>query len=185
MRRTLLALLLLPLAIAGCAYERLDIIVGRETYSGTILSHYKDVEKTPSGILLKPGARFAVKAVGMTQFLSQFNVAILGGEGMNVYLRTVSHDFDTARGIAFRYAVDGCSVREQGGETMDLPYNAETDPETLSFYNEANLLSISAGCKRLYEEQTPLPATEYVIFETLPGSTVEIRSAAYFETDAE
>lgn len=172
-------------ALSGCAWERIDILVGTTPYTGTILSHYDDVQPSGRGLLLKPGARFAIKATGMTQFLGQFDVAILGGEGMNVYLRTVSHRFDSTRGIAFRYAVDGCSVRDADGNTVPLGFNAETDQQTLSFYNEANLLAISAGCKRLYEEPTTLPETEYIIFETLPGSTVEIRSVAYFETDVE
>lgn len=175
----------LMLGAAGCAYERVDVIVGTDTYNGTILSNYKDVEVTRNGLLLRPGARFALKTVGTTQFLGQFDVAILGGEGMNVYLRTVAHDFDTTHGIAFRYATNGCQLRDADGESVPLAHNAETDVQTLSFYNEANLLAISVGCKRLYEEPTPLPETEYVIFETLPGSTVEIRSVAYFETDVE
>ena len=181
--RLLLPLLLL--AVAGCAYERVDIIAGGETYDGTILSHYTDVEATSRGLLLKPGARFAVKATGLTQFLAQYDVAILGGEGMNVYLRTVAHQFDSTKGMAFHYAVDGCTMREADGTIVPLNFNAEVEQQTLSFYNEANQLAVSVGCKRVYEQHTPLPETEYVIFETLPGSTVELRSVAYFETDVE
>ena len=66
-----------------------------------------------------------------------------------------------------------------------LNYNAETGAQTISFYNEADLLSISAGCRPLYREETPLPGTEYIIFETLPGSTVELRAVSYFDTDDE
>lgn len=184
--RVLPAMLCLMVALmTGCAYERVDIVTGSDTYNGTILSHYSDVEKTSNGILLKPGARFAIKTVGMTQSLGQFDVVILSGDGMNVYLRTVSHQFDTSRGIAFRYATNGCMVREADGTQVPISYNAETDQQMLSFYNESNLLSISVGCKRLYEEQPQMPQTEYVIFETLPGSSVELRSVAYFDTSVE
>lgn len=171
--------------LAGCAYERVDIFVGSEVYSGTILSHYKDVEATRSGLLLKPGARFAIKTTGMTQFLGQFDVAILAGQGMNVYLRAATNEFDTTEGIQFRYATDGSAIRQPDGVTIPLNYNAETDLQTLSFYNEASLVWIAAGCKRLYEEQTTLPGTEYLIFETLPNSTVELRAVTYFDTNME
>jgi hypothetical protein len=135
--------------------------------------------------VLKPGARFAIKAQSMTQFLGQFDVAILGGEGMNVYMRTVPFGFDTTKGIAFRYAIDGCTVRDDQGRVRPLNFNAESEQQTLSFYNEADRVAISVGCKKLYEEGSPLPGTEYLIFETLPGSTVEIRSVGYFETNLE
>lgn len=181
----LLAAVLLPLAAAGCMYERVDILVGNALYNGTILSHRTDVEVTRSGLVLKPGARFAIKAQAMTQFLGQFDVAILGGEGMNVYMRTVPYGFDTTKGIAFRYAVDGCAVRDAQGRVRPLSYNAETEQQTLSFYNEADRVAVSAGCRKLYEESSPLPGTEYLIFETLPGSTVEIRSVGYFDTNLE
>jgi len=185
MRRLLLIVAMtLSAASAGCVYERVDILVGNSLYNGTILSHYSDVQTSRSGIVLKPGARFAIRTVG-TQFLGQFDVAIIGGEGMNVYLRTVPNEFDTTKGIAFRYAVDGCSVRDTNGLVTPLNYNAEVEQQTLSFYNEADLLAISVGCKKLYENQTKLPGTEYLIFETLPGSTVEIRSVAYFDTNIE
>lgn len=180
----LAGLLLLPLA-AGCMYERIDILSGSDRYMGTILTPYSTVQATRTGIILKPGARFAIKTEYVTNSLGQFEVAILSGRGMNVYLRTVSHDFDTAGGIVFRYAVDGCSVRVPGSAPTPVPYNAEMGQEFLSFYNEASLVKISAGCTKLFESRTSLPATEYVIFETLPESTVEIRSANFFNTDTE
>ena len=185
MRRSLLIpLALLLSASSGCIYERVDILVGNSLYNGTILSDHSTVQTSRSGILLKPGARFAIRTVG-TQFLGQFDVAIVGGEGMNVYLRTVPHEFDTTKGIAFRYAIDGSSVRDTTGRVTPLNYNAEVEQQTLSFYNEADLLAISVGCKKLHEAPTKLPGTEYLIFETLPGSTVEIRSVAYFDTNME
>lgn len=182
--------LLLPVAavvllMSGCAYEQLDIIAGQDVYQGTILTHYSTVKATRTGIVLQPGARFAIKTPYVTNELGQFEVAILSGSGVNVYLRTVSYGFDTAQGIAFRYAVDGCSIRLPGQAPRTLPYNAEMGQEFLSFYNEASLMRVSAGCTKLFEGKVSLPCTEYVIFEALPESTVEIRSANFFNTDTE
>jgi hypothetical protein len=192
MRRSILtsALCSLPLLI-GCGsysyydYERVDIRVGQDIYSGRILSHYDDVEVRRSGILLKPGARFAIRTPDITQFLAQFEVAILSGEGMDVHLRTVSHDFDSTKGLAFRYSTTGCSVRMPDGATIPLEYNAGTELQFLSLYNEAALVAISVGCDRLFEQQIDLPGTAYVIFETLPGSSIELRSVNFFETNIE
>lgn len=185
MRRLLTILTALLPLLGGCVYERVDIFVGDDIYAGTILSHYNDVQATRNGLLLKPGARFAIRSNGMTQFLGQFDVAIIGGDGMNVYLRTTPHEFDTSRGFRFHYAVDGCTMREPDGRTIPLNFNAETERQTLQLYNEANLLAVTVGCKRLYEEPTELPGTEYLIFETLPNSSVELRSVTYFDTNLE
>lgn len=186
MTRTILRIAaLLPLLASGCMYERIDIYTSGDIYSGEILSHYKDVEAGSGRIILKPGARFAILTAYGTQFLGQFDVAITAGEGMTAYLRTVPYQFTPSQGIAFRYAVDGCSVRRADGTVVPLNYNAETGTQTISLYNEANLVSISAGCRALYQEETPLPGTEYIIFETLPGSTVELRSVTYFDTGEE
>lgn len=94
-RRTLIVLPLLMLApfwMGGCRvanipttigrdYERVDIVTGDDIYTGKILSNRDDVEVTASGILLKPGARFAIKTLEVTEFAGQFEVAILEGRG--------------------------------------------------------------------------------------------------------
>ncbi len=180
-----LTALLLTAMLGGCDYERIDILTGHDMYQGTILTHYSTVKATKTGIVLQPGARFAVKTPWVTNELGQFEVAILSGRGMNVYFRTVAHDFDTAAGICFRYAVDGCGLRMPGEEMKALPYNAETAQEFISINNEASLVRLKVGCTELFEGRTMLPGTEYVIFEALPESTVEIRSVNFFNTDTE
>jgi len=174
----------LPITI-GRDYERVDIIMGNDIYTGRILSNREDVEVIKEGIRLKPGARFAIKTLEVTEFVGQFDVNIISGQGVTAYLRTVPYQFDSTHGIAFRYAVDGCQLRYPDGRTIPLEYNAETETGTISLYNEAARLSVAVNCQQLYEDDTNLPGTEYVIFEPLPGSTVELRHVAYFNTDTE
>lgn len=181
----LLLLILLPLLLPACIRERIDIFVGGDYYNGKILSDPSTVEVRGASIRLKPGARLAIKTAFTTQWLGQYEVSIVDGTGLNAYVRTVSHTFDGESGVRFRWATDGCSVRSSTGRDVDLPVNAELDRQILSFYNEADLMTISIGCTKLYEEKSKLPATEYVILETLPNSTVDITSIAYFNTDAE
>ncbi len=184
-RYILLAPVAAILLLSGCIYERLDIYSGSDFYTGTILSDHHDVEVDGRRIVMKPGARFAIKTPDATQWIGQFDVTIASGDGMRVYLRTVADRFDSTHGVAFRYATDGCTLRTADGRTIPLNFNAESDNQTLSFNNEADLMTISVGCNKLYEEESALPATEYIIFETLPGSTVELRAVTYFNTDAE
>ena len=179
-----LTLGLATLISGGCDYERIDILVKDDVYSGRILSDPESVEARRGGILMKPGARLAVRTPFVTEFLGQFDVAILEGEGMSAYLRTVPHGFDTSRGIAFRYSTSGCSVRREDGRTIPLRYNAESETQTVILYNEAARVRIAVGCNVLYEEPTGLPGTEFIILETLPGSTVELRAVNYHNTDA-
>ncbi len=168
----------------GCSYERIDLRPSNgDQYDGTVLSHYDDVEVVDGGVRLKPGARFAIRTERETQTIAQLEVEVVDGDGMVAYLRTVPHDFDTTHGIAFRYATSGCSIRLDDSTLIPLGYRAERESHTLQLYNEASLTAISVGCDDVFEANVDLPNTEYVILQTLPGSTVILRSVMFFETD--
>jgi hypothetical protein len=171
--------------LGGCAYESFNIIVGRDFYTGEIMSHWGDVEVGDKRILLKPGARLAIKTRNLTQSVSQFDVDIISGDGMVAYIRTVPHDFDTTRGIALRYSSSGSWVRNEQMEIVPIEHNADAGLQTLKVYSDGDLIRFDAGCRVLHEQTTTLPGTEYVIFETLPGSSVEIRSVKFFLMDDE
>jgi len=175
-------LVVVPFLLAGCVRDRIDLIVGTDIYNAKILSGPTTVEIRGSTIRLKPGARIAIKTPYSTQWLGQYEVTIVEGGGLNAYLRTVSHKFDGDSGVLFRWGVDGCQVRSSDGRNVPIDFNAELERQTLTFRHEAHLLTISAGCTKLYEEDSHVPATEYVILETLPNSTVDVTSIAYFET---
>lgn len=177
-------IILLPLMLfTGCDYERYTIIVGDYDVEGTAISNWRDVQAVGDFIRIKPGGRFAIKSAEYTQFLAQFDVRILSGTGANFYMRTVSHKFDPARGIMFRYAVDGCTVRTEDGRTIQLEYNADTEEETVKMLCEAEQVEFSIGCDRVYEGSSNLEATEYVIVEALPDSEIELRAINYFDID--
>ncbi|KXK55021.1 MAG: hypothetical protein UZ07_CHB004002364 [Chlorobi bacterium OLB7] len=88
----------LPTTI-GRDYERVDITMGDDIYTGRILSNREDVEVTKNGILLKPGARFAIKTLEVTEFVGQFDVNILEGQGLTAYIRTVPYRFDSTHAL--------------------------------------------------------------------------------------
>ena len=179
-----LLLTLLPVMLfIGCDYERYSIIVGDYEVEGTAISNWRDVQINGDFIRIKPGGRFAIKSEEYTQFLAQFDIRILSGTGANFYMRTVSHKFDTATGILFRYAVDGCMVRTEDGTIIPLEYNADTEEETVKMLCEAEQVEFSVGCDRVYEGSSNLEATEYVIVEALPDSEIELRAINYFDID--
>ncbi|MEP7218762.1 MAG: hypothetical protein ABI876_07580, partial [Bacteroidota bacterium] len=120
-------------ALGGCAYERIGIVAGRGSYDGEILSDYRDVEVRSSGIVLKPGARFAVRSPDLTQFIGRFDVAILSGNGLRVYTRTVPNLLDSTKGIALLYSLAGSSVRTADGGVIPIADPAGRAQERLMF----------------------------------------------------
>lgn len=166
--------------VAGCAYERFNIIVGRDFYVGHVMTDHSGVEVGDRRILLKPGARVAIETSAITQNVAQLDIDILSGDGIVAYMRTVPHDFDTLRGIALRYSTSGCWVRTEDSVIVPIEYNADAGAQTLKLYNDGDLVRFDAGCRMLYEQTTQLPATEYLIIETLPESSVEIRAVKFF-----
>lgn len=169
----------------GCAYESVRIISGTDYYSGTILSDWRLVDAGSKRIILKPGAIFAIRTDGVTQTVAQLDVRVIEGEGMVAYLRTVANAFDTTQGIAFEYRASGNAVRTDDGAYIRLRASADSSEQTLRLYNEAALVRIMQGCRRIYEQVTDLPNTEFLILRALPGSTVEIRTLRFDNTDVE
>lgn len=172
-------------ALGGCDYERITIVTRQRNYDARVLTHYEDVEIRASGIVLKPGARLAIHSSDITSFVGSFDVAILDGDGFNAYLRSVPHLFDTTKGLAILYSRKGCSVTMPDGEVVPLERKAEMGARRLLLTNEAGVVGVSIGCDRLFESYTGIPNTEYVIFEALPGSTVELRTVAFSASDGE
>jgi hypothetical protein len=170
-------------ALAGCDYDHFNVIVGRDFYVGTIMSHYSDIEVGNKRILLKPGARVAIKTRLLTQSVAQFDLNILAGDGLVAFVRTVPFGFDTTQGIALRYSTSGCWVRNEQMEIVPIEYNADAGPQTVKLYSDGELIRFDVGCRTLHEQTTALPGTEYVILEALPGSTVEILSMKFFLLD--
>jgi hypothetical protein len=180
---SMIAPVALALSLAGCDYDHFNVIVGRDFYVGTIMSHYDDVEVANKRILLKPGARVAIKTRRLTQSVAQFDLNILAGDGLVAFVRTVPHGFDTTQGIALRYSTSGCWVRNEQMEIVPIEYNADAGPQTVKITSDGELIRFDAGCRVLHEQTTTLPGTEYVILEALPGSTVEILSMKFFLMD--
>jgi len=173
----------LLLLLNGCDYERYTIIVGDYQLEGIALSDWRDVEKNGDFLRIRPGGRLAIRSEDYTQFLAQFDVQILSGTGIDFYLRTVAHDFDSDNGIRFRYSREGCEVRTEQGKTIPLEYVAENEEETVKLLTEADHIEYSVGCQLLYEGASRLEGTEYVILETLPDTEVELRAINYFDID--
>ena len=182
MLATISCVVLLAALASGCAYERFNVIVGRDFYVGEIMSNYRDVDVGDKRIVLRPGSRVAFKTQGMTQSVAQLDLDIVSGDGLVAYVRTVPNAFDTTRGIALRYSTSGCWVRTEDSVIVPIEYNADPGLQTIKLYNEAELVRFDAGCKVLHEQATPLPATEYLIIEALPESTIEIRAIKFFST---
>lgn len=174
------AIVLAAALISGCAYENFNIIVGRDFYQGKVMSDYHDVDVGDKRILLKPGARISIETSLITQSVAQIDLNILTGDGIVAYVRTVPNEFDTLRGISLRYSTSGCWVRTEDSLIVPIEYNADAGPQRLTFYTDGDLVRFDAGCRMLYEQTTKLPATEFLIIESLPGSSVEIRAVKFF-----
>ncbi|MCE2502929.1 MAG: hypothetical protein J4G05_02550 [Chlorobi bacterium] len=190
---SVLFLLFTAALMVGCDYERYQLVVGDYTLEGIAISDWRDVSRAGSFIRIKPGGRFAVRVDyqtqyltqfdNQTQYLAQFDMAVLSGTGANFYTRVVTHQFEPTDGIAFHYAIDGCSVRTEDGRRIPLEFNADTEEETIKILSKADQVEFSVGCDKLYEGLSSLEGTEYIIIEALPDSELEIRAINYFDID--
>lgn len=140
---------------------------------GYIMSELDSVvQQQKNAIVIKPGGRTAMRSLELTQYAIEFTTEIRRGEGLNFYFRTTKHDFPEKEGIRFRYALDGCSVIENG-ETLasvDSITASLGQAKKLQIKNDGVYYQIIADCDTIYSGRSPKPGTEWIVIETFNDS---------------
>lgn len=145
--------------------------------NGIIMSRLESVEKVADNALrLHPSAVTAMRYTGLTQFMADYSVKILKGSGMKFAFRTVSDTYPRDPSLVLAYTTDGYTVYENGrivakSDTVSAILN---EPARIKIRNQGKMVKITIGCDLVYYAKTELPATEYVILETLEGTEAYI-----------
>ena len=147
------------------------------TLYGLIMSALETVEissKYSNTLLLRENARVALSTSKITQFNSKFTVEIFHGEGMRFSFRTISDSFDDHSSIQFDYNTEGSYIYLKDKllvMTDTIKANA-MDKKLIQISNNGDYFLVAVDCDTVYYGRTNLPATEYVIIETLGKTEV-------------
>ncbi len=134
------------------------------------MSPYGSVEKVADNALkLHPSAVTAMRYQGLTQMMADYSVTILNGTGIKIAFRTISNTYPLAPSLVLAYTTDGYTVYENGliVAKSDTVRAVPNQPDRIRIRNQGRMVKITIGCDLVYYAATQLPATEYMILETM------------------
>ena len=140
---------------------------------GLIMSGLESVEKTAdNALVLHDSSRAALALPMITQLEGDFTVELKKGDGVRFAIRSASANYEIHPAIKFDFTVNGCIIKENNelkgnADTVKAIYN---EPSRIIIQNDGKIVRIKVDCDIVYYAKTELPATEYIIVETLPGS---------------
>ncbi len=127
------------------------------------------------------GGMAAVRSWRLTQSELEFYLIVDEGPGVILHTRSVPIEFDLAPGVALYYTIDGCRLLEKGRElaSTDTLRAVPGERERILIRNDGHRMRILIGCDVMYDGPSSLPATEFLVVESLESSTVRLEQFAY------
>jgi len=156
------------------------------TIYGLIMSGLETADKPDefsNALHLLPNARIALAASYLTQSESRFTVEMTKGSGLKFSIRTISDNFDTHPRIQFLYDSFGSTIYENERKIIAVDSIKATamDKKLIILSNYGDYYTITVDCDTVITGRTKLPATEYVIIETLDDTEVFISGIKFAE----
>lgn len=151
-----------------------------ELMEGQILSHFDYFEKiNDNSFVLSHGGIASIRKLKLTNFQFETNLQYAKDLKLNIWLRTISNDFNKEKGIMFEIQNTTLKIfensREIYSESLDFADNKVVDNSIyLRLVSEGKNLILTIDCKPEIMLQTELPLTEYLIFENQSSEKLAI-----------
>jgi hypothetical protein len=165
----------LLLALTSCAPDLFTL--NRGIYNSRIyglkMTSLDDVEVVnDNSIIIRNNGIAALAIAEKTQFEADLTVKLLSGHGLRFAFRTVSDNYSVHPAIFFDYTTDGSNVRENDHAlaAVDSVKAKINQPSRIKIINDGKVFTILADCDTVYLGRTEIPATEYIIIESLRSS---------------
>ena len=175
----------LAIIITSCAteYFLLDEQMP-ERVVGYKMTSLDSVEKMRTNqFKIYDGGMCSLRKMEVTQLLADFTVEVDGGEGIRFAFRTVRNKYEQQPKIAFDYTPNGTVLKENDEviadvDSIKLEYN---EPKRVVIKNDGRYYYVTVDCDTVHTGYTRMPATEFVIIETLPGSNAVLSGIDFAE----
>jgi hypothetical protein len=187
MSKIVIILILLFSVLISCSPDRFTLNVNEEiAIYGLIMSGLESAEKPDeysNALHLRSNARIALAAPYLTQFESRFTVEIKKGGGLKFSIRTISDNFDAHPRIQFLYDSFGSTIYENDRKIIAVDSIKATamEKKLIRLSNYGDYYTITVDCDTVITGRTKLPATEYVIIETLDDTEIFISGIKFAE----
>lgn len=183
-----IAVTILAVVVQGCSIivsllpQPDRYVINRWNFAGQLavahnMSPLDSIRQTADNTLfLHSGGTVAIASEKLTNFAGDFSITLRRGAGVRLATRTVEEFYSTEKGIAFVYTTDGSYIEENGRviARLDSVRAVRGLQSRVFIINEGKKYRVHIGCNIVYRGETSLPATEYVIAQSLPESDVEL-----------
>ena len=169
---------ILIIFIISCnPYQYYLNIQQQKSISALNMSKLDSVElMADNAILIYPGSRTAMRMFELTQLEADYTVELKQGKGVRFAIRAVSNEYDNHPKITFDYTTEGCVIKENGvlRNSVDSVKALPNVPTRVIIHNDGKLIKIKVDCTEVYYAKTEIPATEYIVIESIENSVVYI-----------
>lgn len=191
MKSIILTILLTIILLAGCTPDlfQLNRMEQYRIY-GKIIGDLDGVDVLADNALrIYPGGKASMRSIGLTQMIADLTVEIESGEGVIFYLRNAENRFNSRKSLQFKYTVEGSLLSETMGsaELIDTIKAELGNPSRVLLESDGKLTRVKVDCRMIYLTGTEIPATEYLIVESIGNSTVKLTGINFgyiLETEA-
>ncbi len=185
--KKLIPVILILILLTACSPDRFtlnkhdDVVIYGLIMSG--LETAEKPEKYTNALHLRANARVALATAYITQFQARFTVEIIKGSGLRFYIRTIADNFEAHPSIKFNYDTFGSNINED----ERILANADSikaiirEKKLITLSNNGDYITVTVDCDTVYNGKAVLPATEYVIIETIDGTEAFISGIEFAE----
>lgn len=148
-----------------------------------------DVDKSNDRVTYSPSSSTALQlkptasstSDAMLDYTVDYFASFSGGEGMRFSFRTTRVDFPTKKGIQLALTANGAKVFENGkliasNDTLRLEQGVQ---HRINISNNGKKFAVAVNCIPIITGRTELPETEYLIVESLAGTTSSVSGIVY------
>lgn len=176
MKRNYIIILLAIILLYSCVPPDIFMLNKRseDRIDGFIVSKLDSVELVKdNAIMIHDGGIASLKLTGITQLKFDVTMLVEKGDGVKFSFRTVKHNYPNNPSISFVFSPSGSKVRDNNIIVADVD-SVKLEYEKLHriiIKNDGNLVRVKVDCDEIYVGKTELLATEYLIVESLSGTS--------------
>lgn len=179
-------LAIIILAASACSPDQFKLHRGSpDEIRGLIMTPYGsvDVYQYENRIEMGEHAALAMRSDPMTQYEADITTILKNGSGVRFAFRTVCNEYANRPSMALEFTTSGCRIIERGEiiRTVDSVKALPNKPYRVKIKNEGDLVKVRIDCDDIYIGTSELPATEYIIVETIGKSEAELKAIHFYD----
>lgn len=129
-----------------------------------------------NSLYLHSGAMTALALNKMTQLHTDITCELTQGTSLRFAFRTTGVDYPERKGVTFDYSTTNSIISCNGKiiRTVDSIKAELNKPSRIQIFNDGNMVNVIVNCDTVYYGKVFIPATEYLIIESLNNSTAKL-----------